>query len=46
VAGRLGFPFESVDPHRGRLQIRKVIFCDYRGDPAILGSASGVAVAI
>jgi hypothetical protein len=32
-----------VDPHRGRLQIRKAFFRDYRGDPAILGPTGGTA---
>jgi hypothetical protein len=32
-----------VEPHRGRLQVRKVSFRDYREDPAILGPTGGVA---
>jgi hypothetical protein len=30
-----------VDPRRGRLQVRKVSFCDYREDLAILGPIGG-----
>jgi hypothetical protein len=39
----LGFHSRSVDPHRGRLQVRKVSFCDYREDPAILGPTGSAA---
>jgi hypothetical protein len=35
-----------VDPHQGRFQIRKVSFCDYRGDPTILEPSGGTATAI
>jgi hypothetical protein len=34
------------DSIQGRLQIRKVIFRDYREDPAILWSAGGAAAVI
>jgi hypothetical protein len=32
-----------VDPHRGQLQIRKVIFCDYMVNPATRGPTGGTA---
>jgi hypothetical protein len=43
MASGLGFPFEVGGPHRGRLQIRKVSFRDYREDPAIFGPTGGAA---
>jgi hypothetical protein len=42
----LGFHSRSVDPHRGRLHIRKASFRDYREDPAILGPTGGAATVI
>jgi hypothetical protein len=43
MASGLGFHLRLMDPHRGRLQIRKASFRDYREDPAILGPTSGAA---
>jgi hypothetical protein len=38
-----GFHSRSVDPHRGRLHIRKVTFRDYMADPTIRGPTGGAA---
>jgi hypothetical protein len=36
-----GFHLRSVDPHLGQLQVRKVIFRDYRVNPTICGPTGG-----
>jgi hypothetical protein len=37
MASGLGLPFEVGGPSLGWLQVRKVIFCDYRVNPRICG---------
>jgi hypothetical protein len=37
IVNGLGLPSRSVDPHRGRLQFRKVFYRDYKVNPAICG---------
>jgi hypothetical protein len=47
MAGGLGFPFEVGGPSSGSVtNFRKVAFCNYREDPAILGSTGGAATMI
>jgi hypothetical protein len=47
MAGGLGFPFEVSGPSSGSVtDFGKVAFHNYREDPAILGSTSGVATVI
>jgi hypothetical protein len=47
MAGGLGVPFEVGGPSSGSVtDFRKVAFCNYREDPAILGSIGGAAAVI
>jgi hypothetical protein len=44
MASGLGLPFKVGGPSWGRLQIRKVIFHDYKQEPTILGPTGGAAL--
>jgi hypothetical protein len=47
MAGGLGFPFEVGGPSSGSVTIvRKVVFHNYKEDPAIIRSTGGAAAVI
>jgi hypothetical protein len=47
MAGGLGFSFEVGGPSSGSVTyFGKVAFCNYREDPAIIGSIGGAAAMI
>jgi hypothetical protein len=47
MAGGLRFPFEVSGPSSGSVtDFKKVSFCNYKKDPAILGSTGGAATMI